>query len=426
MSNLNFGRLSDYTEQRRRIREWALRLRQLRPSIKTTWTEPADWVVKDANIHGQPVRSLTITLTPTGCQWASTGGCTMCGEYEGSTKDEIVPAEFHIAQFASAVSKYVSKYEPSWIRIYQEGNYANPQEIEGSAQSTILRLASLIRGVRRISIESMAKYLHKREIVQELSQSVARGVELEIGIGFEGENDVVRNICINKGESISDFRRAVALLRDIGIRSLAYIVLKPPFLSEGEAVEEAIATIRLANEIGFDAISLEPLSIHKYTLVHALHLEGLYQLPWLWSVVKVAKSAQDIKDFRIGGVGFYPRPIDVTNNRHPDGKDDCNERLWKAIKEYGKFRKLEVFSGIECACQKEWETICQTSEIDLRKRIDQQLDRLDIDRYKQSIMVDSEFQTPVVSFTTAVTLGTQYPVARRDEKIDDAGKRYST
>ena len=46
---------------------------------------------------------------------------------------------------------------------------------------------------------------------------------------------------------------------------IAYVILKPPFLSEQEAITEAISTIGFANEIGFERISLEPMTIHGYT-----------------------------------------------------------------------------------------------------------------------------------------------------------------
>lgn len=408
MIDLNFGIVKDYTKQLRDIRRWTQMLRQLRPHMETTWKEPADWVVKDANIKGSPVKTLTITLTPTGCTWASRGGCTMCGEYEGSTKSNTISPEFHIAQFASAVSKYVAEHNPAWIRIYQEGNYTNNNEIENSAQLTILRLASLIGGIQRITIESMAKYL-TQETVTKLGGALARNVELEVGMGFEGENDVVRNVCVNKGESMRDFRKAVGLLKKMGIRSLAYVLLKPPFLSEGEAIEEAITTIQVAHEIGFDAISLEPASIHRYTLLHALKLEGLYQVPWLWSVVKVAQSAHNVRDFRIGGVGFYPRPINIAHNRHPSGIDGCNEVLWTTIKEYGKSRRLAIFEGLDCACKKEWEETCRIPNTPLITRIDQQLNSLDFERYKRIISGEQLSAQRVVGYTSAVAGGTQYP-----------------
>ena len=406
MSALTFGTTHDYTEQLRRIREWALALRQLRPAITTTWKEPADWLVKDANVNGKPVKAMNITLTPTGCEWANMGGCTMCGEYEGSTKGDIVPAEFHIAQFASAVSKYVPEYNPAWLRINQEGSYANQKEVEESAQFSILRLASLISGIKRITIESMAKYL-TRDNVQSLRKAVAGRVELELGMGFEAENDVVRNVCVNKGESMEHFRKAVGLLKENGIRSLAFVLLKPPFLTEGEAIEEAIATIQVANKIGFDAISLEPVSIHGYTVVHALSAEGLYQPPWLWSVVKVAQSTQHIRDFRIGGIGYYPRPLNVSHNRHTSGDDGCNKAFWLALKEYGRTRKLEVFHGLDCACKAEWEKVCQTVEDPLPARIDHQLGRLNLERYKRTI-AETLVRRPIVHNAMAATGGTQY------------------
>lgn len=409
MIKLNFGSLSDYTEQLKNIRELVLGLRRLRPVVQTTWTEPADFVVKEANIHGSPVLSLTITLTPTGCEWASKGGCTMCGEFEGSAKSHTIPAEFHIAQFATAVGMYIPKYNPAWIRIYQEGNYTNKHEIKNSAQISILRLASIIGGIKRITIESLAKYL-TREVVRDLSNAIAPGVELEIGMGFESVNDVVRNVCVNKGESIADFRKAVGILKEMGIRSLAYVLLKPPFLTEGEAINDAIATIQAAHEIGFDAVSLEPASIHEYTLVHALNLEGFYELPWLWSVIEVAKNAHHISDFRIGGVGFYPRPVNVAHNRHLDGNDGCNKKLWAAIKEYGKTRRLDLFEGLDCACKKNWENVCRIPENSLSSRIDQQLSSLNVDHYHRSISEGCLLQQPVVSHATAVAGGTQIKI----------------
>ncbi len=332
----------------------------------------------------------------------------MCGEYEGSTKGEIVPAAFHMAQFASAVSKYAAKYDPAWIRIYQEGNYTNEREIGQTAQLSIVRLGCLIGGVRRITIESMAKYLTP-ERVQHLRGAIARDVELEIGMGFEGENEVVRNVCVNKGESLEDFRKAVDLLKEAGIRSLAYVLLKPPFLSEREAIGEAIATVRLADSMGFDAVSIEPVSIHGYTLVHALSLEGLYQVPWLWSVLSVARNVRHVTDLRIGGVGYYPRPKNVAHNRHPDGSDGCNKAFWAAIKEYGKTRRVDAFDGLTCDCIGEWEEECRAQEAPLRRRIDHQLGCLDFDRYARAAPGSLALSHSAVDDANVAAGGTQYP-----------------
>ena len=137
----------------------------------------------------------------------------------------------------------------------------------------------------------------------------------------------------------------------------------------------------MASKLGFDAVSLEPLSIHPYTLTHALNLAGLCRPPWLWSVLEVAKSATQLQDFRIGGIGYYPRPSNVAHNRHPAGDDRCSRDLWEAIREYGKHRSFDAFDGLSCDCMSEWNRECQLDEIPLPERIDGQLDMLDLDRY---------------------------------------------
>jgi len=403
---MDFGNIRDYDNEIRSIRDWALRLRRIRPPIKTTWEEPADWVVKDSNLKGKPATVLIITLTPTGCEWARTGGCTMCGEYEGSAKNNVVSAEFHIAQFSSAISKYVAKYKPSWIRIYQEGNYTNIHEVHRSAQKTILRLASIISGVERITIESMAKYI-SQESARELRSALASDVELEVGMGFEAENDVVRNVCVNKGETLDDYHRALALLKKNGLRSLAYVLLKPAFLSEGEAIDEAIETVKTAYNFGFDAVSLEPMSIHEFTLVHALSLKGLYTPPWLWSVMKVAKSVHTNKEFRIGGVGYNPRPINVAHNKCQK-EPNCNKACWNAIRQYNRTRRFEILDTLSCECQKDWEAECRQVQSPLKERIDSQLAKLSYGEYVNFVRSRETEKSPVLAHALPEIGGTQY------------------
>jgi len=58
------------------------------------------------------------------------------------------------------------------------------------------------------------------------------GKKFEVAIGLETTNDLIRKDCINKGFSFSDFIRAseVAGKNDTSVK--AYLMLKPPFLSE--------------------------------------------------------------------------------------------------------------------------------------------------------------------------------------------------
>ena len=109
MIDSGFGKIFDYNEELKRICEIAKKLRLLRGESNLSWEEPAEYAVKYSYMYGKAVKTLTITLNPTGCEWAKNGGCTMCGEYEGSSKNAIIPDYLHIAQFAKAVADLVSK-----------------------------------------------------------------------------------------------------------------------------------------------------------------------------------------------------------------------------------------------------------------------------------------------------------------------------
>lgn len=341
-------------------------VKELREKCKgrqTSWEKPAEWHLKYSNINKNPELALTITLSPTGCEWAQKGGCTMCGEFEGSYKEKILVKDprFHISQFAMAIGNPCiwktaksEKRDIAWLRINQEGNYFNENEMSRTAQLAILNLASHIHGLKKITVESRPQYLLKDTISEVAQIFKDSDIKLEVGMGLEAKNEIIRNVCINKQEKNSDFADAVNLLKSYGISPLAYIIIKPPFLTEAEAIDEAIETVYFAHEIGFERISLEPMSIHPYTLIDALTQTGDYEAPWLWSVIEIVKSCSKISDIvGVGGVGYYPIPSSYAHN-YCNLENDCNEQLLKAIMEYNRTRDVSVFDKLSCECKSKW------------------------------------------------------------------------
>lgn len=400
-----FGQVADYNSELDTIRSMALHLRRLRKNESLLrWEEPAEWTVKYSNMYNKPEKALTITLTPTGCQWANSGGCTMCGEFEGSRKSVEINPMYHIAQFSKAIADLIPSYKPTWLRINQEGNFANSQELGKIAQETILKLAVQLQGIKRITIEARPDFLTE-DLLKSYNQIIYKsGIELEIGMGFESKNDVVRNICINKGESIEIFVKTLGLMKEYSILPLAYIILKPPFLTEGEAIQEAVDTIFYASALGFKRISLEPMSIHKYTIVDALSRVGKYRVPWLWSVIEVIKRCKEVPELGIGGIGFYPRPYHLSQNHC---NRDCNKAMWEALKNYGKYRNFSVFESLDCDCKSEWEKDCAKSNIHLAHRISAQLSSVDINEYQKQVTNDTISPSPESKHNILIAEGSQ-------------------
>ncbi|MCX6230362.1 MAG: hypothetical protein NTZ33_02350 [Bacteroidetes bacterium] len=383
-----FGRIRDYSSERKLIIDVVRKLRNLKKGKKSNWEDAIEWHLKYANLYGESVLALTITLTPSGCDWARKGGCTMCGEFEGSEKRHLLISnpQFHISQFASAIGKseiweaaQKEKKPISWLRINQEGNFTNPKEMNYKAQEAILRLAVRLDGIKRITIESRPQYLSEN-IVKNLENLFKDSkVELEIGMGVEAKNEVIRNVCVNKKGSNRLFINTVILLKKYNILPLAYITLKPPFLSEKEAIDEAVETAHFVKEIGFSRISLEPICIHSYTLVEALSKTGDYKVPWLWSVIEVIKRCKDISNILgIGGIGYYPIPKNYAHN-YCTGNVDCNQSCTYAIMEYNKTREIKVFAELSCKCKVIWQCEYKQEVLpsSLKERINEQLMRVE-------------------------------------------------
>lgn len=183
--------LADFHLEARRINTLMRQIRKFTPLREGSWKEPADFLVKQEFLNGRTVSALNITLTPSGCTWAKHGGCTMCGEFSGSLLGQVVPEEFHIAQASVSFAKLIPKVKTPWVRLYNEGNWTNPSEMGTLAAEVIIRLASLIKGIERITIETRAKEV-TQDRLELLRAALIPPVELEIGIGLEAKDDIVR------------------------------------------------------------------------------------------------------------------------------------------------------------------------------------------------------------------------------------------
>lgn len=391
MNENNFGNIEEYCTIHKKIFEITKTIRSKKQGEFTNWQMPAEMHLRKSTYNGRDTLTLTITLTPIGCEWARNGGCTMCGEFESTTqkKELFSDPKFHIAQFVRGLTNeamlakvYDSGLQISRLRIYQEGNYTNINETSKLTQETILRLATLIKGIKKITIESRPQYLTEESIKFLYDIIHNTGAKLEIGMGLEAKNNIVRNICINKSGTDEQFVNAVALLKKYDISPLAYVILKPPFLSESESITEAISTIGFANEIGFERISLEPMTIHGYTLVDVLHKNGLYETPWLWSVIEVLRQCAnfDVKP-GVGGIGYFPVPYEYSQNKC----EHCNRNIINAIVAYNKNKDLSVFDNLTCPyCLSKWEQLINsTDDVPLLERITKQLAIVEhnLDRY---------------------------------------------
>jgi len=372
---------------RQKIRQIMLRIRSATPlKADLQWQKPVSCISREDYLGNAKVKATSITLLPTGCEYAKVGGCTMCGEWSGSNKGMLIPAEFHVAQFTAACSSLLSREDIQWIRIYQEGSFINEAEVERNAVEFILRLASNLRCIKRITIESRPEHVTLKN--SKLIRSYVRlPVELEIGIGLEAQDNFIRNICIGKGTKLSTYKRAVDNAHSNNIIALAYVLLKPPFLSEKEALEEAVKSVEFAFEIGFDEVYIQAASIHEWSLSELMWFKELYTLPWLWSMFDVVKRTAHLGKVRIGGLEYFPPPSTTSQNyKDACGRFvcDCSKKGWQLIQEFNASLDIHLLSGITCECQTVWKTVLEeTQSQSLYQRVTDIIEQVSVEDYLQ-------------------------------------------
>ena len=335
------------------------------------WRIPCDLPTRADFLRGKRVGAASLTLFPTGCQYAMQGGCTVCGEWSGSNLGDLVEPKFHVAQFAAACAGLLSSRDIEWLRIYQEGSFLNEREVSPEARRIILCLASNLRGLRRITIESRPEYISP-QIASDARNCIKAPVELEIGVGLEAKNDSLRNVCLNKGTSLASYEQAVSVAHSNEILLLAYVFLKPPFLSERESIEEAVESVRYAFEIGFDEVYVQAGSVHEWSLSEMLMFKKKYSPPWLWSVLEVIRRTAHLGNVKIGGLEYFPNPSLVAQN-YLDFESltpcNCSQGVWGLIQEYNATQAVELFADVTCSCVDTWRSSLESTAAPLLQRI---------------------------------------------------------
>jgi len=280
---------------------------------------------------------LTVILKTSGCYWAKKSGCAMCGysrdSIPGIKKEEILE---EITLIEEKIDK--SEKKPEILKIFTSGSFFDPSELDTYLRRRIYELVENF-GIKKLIVESRPEFVGNAEIHQEFL--------LEVGIGLETANDFIRKELINKGFTFEDFKKASETLRDAGISVKAYLLLKPPFLSEGEAIEDIVETCNILSENDLvDVVSLNLMNVQSHTYVEALWRRNLYRPPWLWSAVEVLERVKD-------SIAVMSDPVAAGKARGPHNCGKCDDEVAEAIRLFS-LRVRKSLDSLYCDCRDEW------------------------------------------------------------------------
>jgi archaeosine synthase beta-subunit len=309
--------------------------------------EPTKVWTEQERFRDGVVDALVVILKTRGCTWALQGGCTFCG-YVNDSMVRKVTGDNLVAQMRLALQQ--SYKGQRVVKIYTSGSFLDDTEVQREAQPAILAL--LPEGVAKVTVEAQTHHA-TREKLAAVRGALRPEVELEVAFGLESAHEPVLAYSVNKDDRFADFVQACAWARELGIRTKAYIMLKPPFLTEREALEDTVAMVLQAAP-HCDLLSLNPCNVQNRTLVERMWKRGLYRSPWLWSV---AEALLRVSQGTSTPVRSNPVGAGQARGAHNCGR--CDKAVGDAIEAFSLARDPTLLPGAECPCREEWSDILE-------------------------------------------------------------------
>ena len=205
---------------------------------------PYAWLVEEERaVSGEIEDTAIIFLTNQECPYR----CLMCDLWKNTT-DKLVPVGAIPDQIEWALKQMPSVKH---LKLYNSGSFFDEGAIP---EADYERIASLVSSFETVIVESHAKLitdkcLRFRDMLKP---------ELQIAIGLETVHpETLRKL--NKHMTPEDFRKSVGFLTRNGIRTRAFVLLRPPFLSESEGIYWAKQSIDFAFSAGVECCIIIPV-----------------------------------------------------------------------------------------------------------------------------------------------------------------------
>ena len=303
---------------------------------------------------GTPCTAATVILRTKGCHWWWSSGCTFCG-YFNDTRDDVTNGDLH-AQWTAAKEKFDNFKDQAMVKVYTSGSLLEDREIPVEFQETVLRDCAQLG--KELIVESRCEQLTE----EKLAWATSINPSFTVAIGLEAYDDEVLRFHVNKGFSTASWDRAVTNLEKHKLRIKTYLMFKPPFMNEADALDHCVRWIEAVAERS-DEISVNPMNIQRGTVIDRLHRHNEYRPPWLWSLVDMIQRAHPTihpkggingDDDQVSRLIVHPTAGGKIRGSHNCGA--CDAEVVAAIERYAVSGSLDEFEGLTCSCQQQWET----------------------------------------------------------------------
>ncbi|HVA51153.1 MAG TPA: radical SAM protein [Pirellulales bacterium] len=242
----------------------------------------AFFVEREPSAEGDMVDVATVFLTDRECPWR----CLMCDLWkntiDGPTPPGAIPEQIDYA---------LARLPPArQIKLYNSGNFFDSQAVPPDDHAAIVRRVGRFE---RVIVENHPKLCG--DACPRFRD--ACGSELEVALGLETVHPEVLPR-LNKGMTLDDFARAAEFLLASKIAVRAFLLLRPPFLSEKEGAEWAIRSLEYAFSLGVGCCAIIPTRGGN-GIMEQLAAAGLFSPPTIRSLEQVLEHGLSLGRGRV-------------------------------------------------------------------------------------------------------------------------------
>jgi hypothetical protein len=304
--------------------QWIVSMRGNKNSVDPH--KPYGWLVeKEYTIGGKTEDTGIIFLTNRECPFH----CLMCDLWKNTT-DESVPVGLIPKQIEWALEQMP---DIKHLKLYNSGSFFDNRAIPFQDYQEI---ASLLKNLETVIVESHPRMIDEkclkfRDILKP---------DLHIAMGLETvQPEILKKL--NKQMTLDDFRKSVIFLAKHDIHSRAFVLLRPPLLSESEGIYWAERSIDFAFDAGVECCTIIPIRAGNGAM-DFLMKKGDFNLPDIHSLETVLEY----------GIGLNAGRVfaDVWDLGQFSKCDKCLDKRNDRLVRMNLSQKIDT--AVECECNK--------------------------------------------------------------------------
>jgi radical SAM enzyme (TIGR01210 family) len=286
--------------------------------------KPYEWLVEKERTSSGTIEDVaTVFLTNRECPFH----CLMCDLWKNTT-DKPVPDGAIPNQIEWALNHMP---DVKHLKLYNSGSFFDKKAIPGKDYQKIVRLVS---NFETVIVESHPRFINEECLrFRDMIKS-----DLQIAIGLETVNTEIL-MKLNKRMTLEDFAESVSFLTQHDIFTRAFILLRPPFLTESEGVFWTERSIDFAFSTGVECCVLIPLRAGNGAMDKLIE-KGVFTPPDIRSLEKVLEYGIEQQAGRVFA--------DVWDLKLFSKCDKCLDGRIRRLTEMNLSQKLS--KRIKCTC----------------------------------------------------------------------------